>query len=130
MAIQIKNRKKQATDNLNSNQISESSSSSPNEYEDDNGKPNEKNLKNVTTNCHENLIRQWFTKKNGIANKNTTNDLMMAKISEYETEFPLAITFRINIMVLILFSIAFGFRIYELDQPRSIVFVFCLFVNH
>lgn len=35
----------------------------------------------------------------------------------------LTVNFQLNIVVLLMFLVAFGFRIYELDKPASIVYV-------
>nr|XP_027197396.1 protein O-mannosyltransferase 1-like [Dermatophagoides pteronyssinus] len=130
MAVQIKNRKKRTDDSQNSN--SNKITSLSNEYDEDidNDCKSQKELNSVQKSDNSNLInglgslRHWFCKNNGIAHKNITNDEidLLTKTSKNEIDFPLAITFRINIVVIILFLIAFGFRIYELDQPSSIVF--------
>ncbi|OTF72674.1 hypothetical protein BLA29_001250 [Euroglyphus maynei] len=123
MAVQVKNRKKQTDDShhLNSNKIS--SSWSNDEYDEnvDNDCKNQKELNQKSIEAKNGT--GWFAKMNGIVHKNIKNDLTSKTSNNNdEIDFPLSITFRINIVVLILFLFAFGFRIYELDQPSSIVF--------
>lgn len=102
-ATELKQRLKTTGDNLNNKVF----------------KSKDTNLRNDCQNCESEI--NGGQKKSTVKKENNLQSSEKIINQSLEKDLNVSINFEINIAVVVLFLVAFGFRIYELDKPASIV---------